>query len=57
MLIAFVSLEASPAIVVVAVFKPLWRYFFHKNSNLAIVVPVFHQTNEAIDGGEEMLEL
>ena len=57
MLIAFVSLEASPVIVVVAVFEPLWRYFFHKISDLAVVVPVLHQTNEAIDGCEEMLEL
>ena len=42
MLIAFVGLEASPVIVVEAVFEPLWRYFFHKISNLAIVIPVLH---------------
>ena len=57
MLIAFVSLEASPAIVVVAVFEPLWRYFFHKISNLAIVIPMLHQTEEAINRSEEVLKL
>ena len=57
MLVAFVGFEASSVIVVVTVLEPLWRDFIYKVSYLAIVVPVLHQTNEAIDGGEEMLEL
>ena len=57
MLVAFVGFEASSVIVVVTVLEPLWRGFIYQVSYLAVVVPVLHQTNEAIDGGEEMLEL
>ena len=57
MLVAFVGFEASSVIVVVTVLEPLWRDFIYQVSYLAVVVPVLHQTNEAIDGGEEMLEL
>ena len=57
MLVAFVGFEASSVIVVVTVLEPLWRDFICQVSYLAVVVPVLHQTNEAIDGGEEMLEL
>ena len=57
MLVAFVGFEASSVIVVVTVLEPLWRDFIYQVSYLAIVVPVLHQTNEAIDGSEEMLEL
>ena len=57
MLVAFVGFEASSVIVVVTVLEPLWRDFIYQVSYLAVVVPVIHQTNEAIDGGEEMLEL
>lgn len=57
MLVAFVGFEASSVIVVVTVLEPLWGDFIYQVSYLAIVVPVLHQTNEAIDGGEEMLEL
>ena len=57
MLVAFVGFEASSVIVVVTVLEPLWRDFIYQVSYLAVVAPVLHQTNEAIDGGEEMLEL
>lgn len=57
MLVAFVGFEASSVIVVVTVLEPLWRDFIYQVSYLAVVVPVLHQTNEAIDGSEEMLEL
>ena len=57
MLVAFIGLEASSVIVIVTVLEPLWRDFIYQVSYLAVVVPVLHQTNEAIDGGEEMLEL
>ena len=57
MLVAFVGFEASSVIVVVTVLEPPWRDFIYQVSYLAGVVPVLHQTNEAIDGGEEMLEL
>ena len=57
MLVAFVGFEASSVIVVVTVLEPLWRDVIYQVSYLAVVVPVLHQTNEAIDGGEEMLEL
>ena len=57
MIVTFVGLEASSVIVIVTVLEPLWRDLLHKVSYLAVVVPVLHQTNEAIDGGEEMLEL
>ena len=57
MLVAFVGFEASSVIVVVTVLEPLWGDFIYQVSYLAVVVPVLHQTNEAIDGGEEMLEL
>ena len=57
MLVAFVGFEASSVIVVVTVLEPLWRDFIYQVSYLAVVVPVLHQTNEAIDRGEEMLEL
>ena len=50
-LVAFVGLEASSVIVVVAVLEPLWRDFIYQVSYLAVVVPVLHKTNEAIDGG------
>lgn len=56
-LVAFVGFEASSVIVVVTVLEPLWRDFIYQVSYLVVVVPVLHQTNEAIDGGEEMLEL
>ena len=57
MFVAFIGLEASSVIVIVTVLEPLWRDFIYQVSYLAVVVPVLHQTNEAIDGGEEMLEL
>ena len=57
MLVAFIGLEASSVIVVVTVLEPLWRDFIYQVSYLSVVVPVLHQTNKAIDGGKEMLEL
>ena len=57
MLVAFIGFEAPPVVVVVAVPEPLRRDFLRNVSYLVVVVPVLHQTNEAIDGGEEMLEL
>lgn len=56
-LVAFVGFEASSVIVIVTVLEPLRRDFIYQISYLAVVVPVLHQTNEAIDGGKEMLEL
>ena len=38
MLVAFIGLEASPVIVVVAVPKPLRRDFLHNISYLAVVI-------------------
>ena len=57
MLVAFVGFEASSVIVVVTVLEPRWGDVIYQVSYLAIVVPVLHQTHEAIDGGEEMVEL
>ena len=56
-LIPLVCFKASAVIVIMAVLLPLRAAFIYQVSYLAVVVPVLHQTNEAIDGGEEMLEL
>ena len=56
-LIPLVCFKASAVIVIMAVLLPLRADFIDKVSYLAVVIPVLHQTNEAIDGGEEMLDL
>ena len=57
MLVAFIGLEASPVVVVVAVPEPLRRDFLHKVSYLAVVIPVLHHAEEAIDRCEKVLNL
>ena len=57
MLVAFVGFEASPVIVVVAVPEPLRRDFLHNVPYLAVVVPVLHHAEEAIDRCEKVLNL
>ena len=57
MLVAFIGFEASPVIVVVAVPEPLRGDFLHKVSYLAVVVPVLHHAEEAIDRCEKVLNL
>ena len=57
MLVAFIGLEASPVVVVVAVPEPLRGDFLHNVSYLAVVVPVLHHAEEAIDRREKVLNL
>ena len=57
MLVAFIGLEASPVIVIVAVPEPFRRDFLHKVSYLTIVIPVLHRAEEAIDRREKVLNL
>lgn len=57
MLVAFIGLEASPVVVVVAVPEPLRGDFLHYVPYLAVVVSVLHHAEEAIDRCEKVLNL
>ena len=56
-IVTFVGLDASSVIVIVTVLEPLWRDLLHKVSYLAVVVPVLHHAEEAIDRCEKVLNL